>query len=735
MQYARPKSIPGALSCLMLGVLMGLTSPLPARHEGQGLPPRAAEGGGAFLGQVLRENALFFSLLTSFSFTAAMAKPAWNVSVRNINVNLISRQLRDEQGRQLVRVRIAGAVRRNNNVELNILDPAGAIVGKGFFGFGSGQVTFYDPDDRPIIDGYMDGTGSFALTDLRLSPEEGQFAQGFVLPCFYCSYMEYGWFDGRNFQVGGGRIFPQFLGIDSNRVRMYWSFEVGRLSETMPAYGEAEYDLASETTGAFNSTLFDSDRNAADFFEHPLNLVPPPPGVAYFPRVGNGTGLSLTSLAEREIEVTYAARRYDGSLVRGEGIENPVTYLFSPGRQYAAYPDEIFRALESRSRRLLFQENEIGWVEAYSPGGKIQGIFLEGDVRGSALDGNVAKSDFAARLLIPDVRIREGEQTEISILNAGYDEAYVTVSLLDARGSVLDEETALFVAGRGLRSFHVGPGTGFFPLADPATAAALRISAPEAESTGGRLAALALYSDASGSISTSYAVSAADAGAVLLGAHFVEGPGGAGHWSSLVRLARIGGTAGQVRLDLHNEGGVRLGSLFADLPAGGQATIPLGGATFLPPEVLTAGYVRAESSSGPITGNVTVYWENGAESQISTYPLSNYLHGELRFNQVAQGETGGVEYWTGVALMNDSSQPVPTVLTVFRPDGSPDRATTIELRPYQKVARLLTELLADPGYERLNGYMRITASQPISGVVFYGDSRSRFLSCVPGQAP
>jgi hypothetical protein len=115
-----------------------------ASHSAESRPARLQKHTSEAFDQILRENALFFNLLVTFSFTLAVAEPEWGVGVNNINVNLITRALRDPRGHQLVRVRVAGVVRKNHNVELDLLNNAGALVGKAFFGYSSGQITFFE---------------------------------------------------------------------------------------------------------------------------------------------------------------------------------------------------------------------------------------------------------------------------------------------------------------------------------------------------------------------------------------------------------------------------------------------------------------------------------------------------------------------------------------------------------------------------------------------------------------
>ncbi len=463
-----------------LGILIGMAagtftfcqSTKAAQMAG---PPRVEYHSQADFDQILRENALFFNMLVSFSFTAGVAEPAWGCDVDDININLITRAVRDPQGHQIVRVRVAGVVRSNNNVELNVLDETGNLVGQGFYGYDSGQLTFYDWNGRTIITGYIDSQGNFFLYDQRLPEGKQDLAQGFVDPCFYCGALEYGWYDGPGTQVGGGRMFPTFFFEDASRVRMDWSFDLGSLSPDQPAYGGAEYELDHEATGAINSVLFDTPRTARSYFENPYSLVPEPTGLAMLPRVTNYTGIAVTNPGGAEIQVTYVARHYNGALVAGDGIENPVTYTFSAGRQLAAFPGEIFRGFSGSDARPIFDEGEVGWVEVFSYDGDVQAMFLEGDVEAAALDGNVGGRGGDSALSFPDLKIGAGESTEIELLNLAFDDVMARLQLLDSTGRVLREEPEEFIAGYGIRTFTLGAGSALLGGIDPSRVASLRV--------------------------------------------------------------------------------------------------------------------------------------------------------------------------------------------------------------------------------------------------------------------
>ncbi len=720
---------------LILGVILTVyPATAPAAVLKSERPPRIEHHAEDEFNQALRENALFFSILVSFSFTAAFAEPAWDVGVKNINLNLVTRAVRDPQGRQLVRVRVAGNVRSNNNVELDLLDEKGSLVGKGFFGYYSGQLAFYDRESRAIIEGYIDVAGNYELFDLRLPEGKRDLASGYVDPCFYCGSMPYAWYDGTGVQVGGGRIIPDYYASNAGNLRVYWSFERGYLSANRPAYGEADYTLRGETTGAINSVLFDTARTAGSFFANPYSLVPEPAGRSCLPRITNNTGVAVTNPSERQIQVTYVARHYNGALVAGEGIENPVTYSFDPGVQYAAFPAEIFR--QENDLRPIFGGGEVGWIEVFSYEGDVQALFLEGDIEGRALDGNIGAEDGDDSLVFPDLKLGPGESTEINLLNLSFDDVMVRLELLDRSGLGLREEAEFFISGYGIRTFHLGSGSDFLSIPDPGKAASLRVTCNNDNSikstSCSRLIGIALYRDRFQSTATSYAVTPQSAGTVLLGTHFAAGPSGAGSWQTSVYVAKLDGGTAPVYLDIYDRSGKLIRTLQETVARSGRAEFRINGTD--PPwhDTLTTGYVRLRSDGGRIGGSVAIRWSDNKRSTYSSYPLVGYIYSMFRFNQVAQGSTGPIEYWTGLALLNDLDRQVGLTIEVFKPDGTLDRSVAIRLQAYGQVSALLSEILQDPGYLRLDGYMVVRATDPISAIVLYGDARNQFLAAVPG---
>jgi hypothetical protein len=494
--------------------------------------------------------------------------------------------------------------------------------------------------------------------------------------------------------------------------------------------------MKSEVTGAINSVLFDLPRTAESFFVNPYSLIPEPVGKSYLPRVTDNTGIAVTNPTDHDVDITYVARHYDGALVSGKGIENPVTYRFHPMLQVAAYPDEIFRGMQEDDRRGIFRPDEVGWVEVFSYDGDVQVLFLEGDSQAWALDGNIGAEDGASPIVFPDLRLGEAESSEIELLNQSFDDVMVRLELLDRSGRVLSEEREFFISGYGIRTFFLGPGSGILSVPDWSAVGALRATCNNNNSirstSCAKLVGLATYADRFRSTATSLAVGARDAGRLLVGTHLVAGPGGPGFWQTAVTVTKLDGDAASVYLDIHDSAGNLVGTLRETVARGGQASFLLDGSS--PPwrDAPVTGYAHVRSDSGAIAGPVAIRWTDGERSLFSSYPLASHMSSVFRFNQAAHGLAGTIEYWTGLALLNNFDKRVGVQVEVFRPDGTLDRSTTLQLEAYRQMSALLSQILGDAGYHRLDGYILVRATEPISAIVLYGDTDSQFLASVPG---
>jgi hypothetical protein len=102
--------------------------------------------------------------------------------------------------------------------------------------------------------------------------------------------------------------------------------------------------------------------------------------------------------------VTLTARGYDGQVITGSGIQNPVQLQIPPHGQLARHSTELFgAAIEGRS----------GWVELApsAPGGS--GFFLLYNDGVQYCDGGALIAAPASRLVFPQV----SDNTILSVIN------------------------------------------------------------------------------------------------------------------------------------------------------------------------------------------------------------------------------------------------------------------------------------------------------------------------------
>jgi hypothetical protein len=148
------------------------------------------------------------------------------------------------------------------------------------------------------------------------------------------------------------------------------------------------------------------------------------------------------------------------------------------------------------------------------------------------------------------------------------------------------------------------------------------------------------------------------------------------------------------------------------------------------------GSVIVDISAGSILGDVT-FGDAVSGRIIAGLPLESRLFNEMIFSQVAQGASSGVNYFTGLAVLNPGSKKVPLVITVYDENG---RLTGVnystELPPGQRFSKTLSEII--PGIAgQQRGYVMVSALGGTGVAIFelFGDAGlQRFLAAVPPQA-
>ena len=121
-------------------------------------------------------------------------------------------------------------------------------------------------------------------------------------------------------------------------------------------------------------------------------------------------GLALSNPTLGEVTVTLTARNYDGTIITGEGIRNPLDLALP------ALGQRAFRSVE------LFGEGfvgQTGWVEVVTPTTAVKGFFLVFDSALTYIDGADLTTAASTRLVFPKVSATSESSTEISFVNIG----------------------------------------------------------------------------------------------------------------------------------------------------------------------------------------------------------------------------------------------------------------------------------------------------------------------------
>ncbi|MBN2432919.1 MAG: YncE family protein [Acidobacteria bacterium] len=206
--------------------------------------------------------------------------------------------------------------------------------------------------------------------------------------------------------------------------------------------------------------------------------------------------------------------------------------------------------------------------------------------------------------------------------------------------------------------------------------------------------------------------------------HFAEGDG----WKSRVLLTNTGDVPLNVQVDMYLEdsGGVPVVAP-VNIPAKDQVVREVWDLLNMdPPDTLRSGWL---SLGGDLVGlQAAILFETEDGQLLSTLPGQAVPRLRHFISHVAQD----MEYFTGLAFVNDSGQTVDVDVNVYDEQGILVVSTRIiSLLDRAKFVRLLSD---DPFLlnQQLGGYIQIVSSRPIFCYALFGIGDT-FLSAIPSQ--
>src|SRR5438034_2705208 len=133
---------------------------------------------------------------------------------------------------------------------------------------------------------------------------------------------------------------------------------------------------------------------------------------------GADLGLALVNPTLAEARMTLTARSYNGSIIRADGITNPVSVTLPASGQVALRTAELFGSGIS---------GQAGWVEISASTPAVKGFFLSFDSGLSFIDG--AELARPAGRLVFAKGSASGSPTELSLVNTASHAVQGTIAL------------------------------------------------------------------------------------------------------------------------------------------------------------------------------------------------------------------------------------------------------------------------------------------------------------------
>ncbi|MBN2431987.1 MAG: hypothetical protein JXQ27_10945, partial [Acidobacteria bacterium] len=365
------------------------------------------------------------------------------------------------------------------------------------------------------------------------------------------------------------------------------------------------------------------------------------------------TGLSLVNPGPDIADLGLDWYAEDGQLVECE--VNPAARSLVGGEQVLNLVPDLFAAAP-----------RAGWVQVTATH-PIGAFSLSGDAAGLALDGTLALEDVARQLVFPALRVEDDNVTRLTVVNPFEQETMVWFQLLDNLGYFRTASIWHTLPAKGQLRQDVA---NLFP--DIALTDEMYVIAAATQPVAG----VASFTN-SESVAALPAVRLAAvmpfeqpelaAGAVeLVSAQFALG-GGFRTWVQLVNTDLFLPLDMQAQI-LGPDGEPLAADMLLEFQPGEKKVLDVGELFGIDDTSgLRDGWLRFRCSHGLADGAVFFGDETGRF--LSAQALIRRTHRRLLFGHVCQGNQGGLDYFTGIALLNPSADIPAAVFLTLRNAG------------------------------------------------------------------
>ncbi len=443
------------------------------------------------------------------------------------------------------------------------------------------------------------------------------------------------------------------------------------------------------------------------------------------------TGVAITNNAPGEAEIILDSFNRAGIQFQDDQITEDIVEFISPEPIWLeARQQSVFTAAELLKPAPT--KTIGGWLELDSSQFQIGGVFLTGDVGLKRLDGAPAVFEKSSRVILPEVRVTDGFNTEINVLNPNLNSNLVTITLFNHLGEKLEKMTPDHrIVSRGIFSrllrdpdpedeidegvFSEDAFTDFVNgyvviTSDTSIVACERYFDSE------RLAVLSAFSVSDQIVN----------GATSLYVGQVATFGGMETFLNLIHSGSE--EESTVRLTLKDsEGGDLAAPVTLALEPGRAVRDSIANLFNLSDSGTTlSGWISIEADQSGIVGDAEIQAFSG--KAMTTIPVHGTLLRNFFFPYIAHSSG----WSTGIALLNPGIQVATVRLEVWKPNGELVATRVISVSPGEREVKLLSEFFADLP-ELLAGYLVVSSDQAILGLELLFSNNLELMSAVAGQ--
>ncbi len=369
------------------------------------------------------------------------------------------------------------------------------------------------------------------------------------------------------------------------------------------------------------------------------------------------------------------------------------------------------------ARDLNDPRHEGEYITARSPGQNLTAMMVVGDLMSRRMDGVAAPPAAGGVLYIPEVMMSQKADTFIQLINRESHSGSIVLELYDGLGNPPERWSGKIAAAgsvRGLVSqffgYHAGLN-GFVKVISMVNVTGLAVSAGQEW------------------LST-VPTMLTRASKTWMAPHFVADGAGV---DTLIRVLNAGSADTYATVAAYSDNGKTLATRRVFLPAR-QLTIVAASDLF-------DGLLNRQ---GAVSGSMLLTLDT-AQPQVAmatyvtpkartTVPLLRSGEFSVRFADIAHFGEQAIR--TGLAIFNPSSTSVRVMVQIFDSAGQNIVNRVFDLGPRACAVKMLgdPELLG-PGYDQLDGHIRVQSNPPVISYMTLGDDQGNVLTAVEAQAP